>query len=184
MAKGFKFGKPKKEQKTSDPGVVVTDIVDTHLDEKEQQIQALMNKNRELTKYFNLAQEYVKEIEALQATNEQLGYELAVKDSQLKGALEMVEKQTSDIIRLTEQTNELEEKLSIEKPIVPKGFKPPLTKERIQEIQAFATSLLGEKVDNYYKTIAQRFGISVGSAYNHCKDIKNPESKKEENSNE
>jgi len=185
MAKGFKFGKLLKEPKEDDLEVEVPDIGDISLDEKDLKITELESQNKDLTKYFNLAQEYVQEIEALQVKNEQLEYELAVKDNQLKGDVQTLTKQADDIVRLTEQVFDLEKELKTKKTsVMPKGFKQPLSKERIREIQTFAQELLTQEYVNFYETLAKKFGISVGSAHNYCKDIKNPNKTKEESSNE
>ncbi len=70
MAKGFTFGEVKqqseKEQKSDDSGVVVTDVLNDYLDEKEQQMIDVAHK--------------IKELE----------YQLEVKNQKLEAALETI----------------------------------------------------------------------------------------------
>lgn len=178
MAKGFKFGKPKKEAKTKKEGIDVTSIVNNHLDNYEAKMIAMQEEINELKKYRSLASEYVSEIEALQQTNEQLVYQVALKNQDIESSLQVIQKQEFDIVKQAERILELEKQLKAKKPIDDRVTKKPLENGIVSEMQEYALSILNNEGD-FFRKIAEKFQISKSTAYRYCKDIHKSKRNKE-----
>lgn len=139
------------------------------IEEKDQEIDRLNTQIENLQARVEIQSNEVNaERIQIQETIDSLNYQLKSKNQDISHFQDQILKQNTLI---ESQDNEIGD-LKKDKPTkaIPSGLKTKIDSKKIEDMKDFALSLADDK-QNFYKQIAEKFGVSIGSAFKYTSAI-------------
>ena len=149
---------------------VVKPDLSLEIEEKDLQIDRLQTAIDNLQDKLEVQRnEFNAERGEIQEIVDSLNYKFKLKNQDISTLQTQIQKQATLIENQASEILDLKKNKGVVKPL-PSGLKTRLDKQKINDMKEYALSLADDK-QNFYKQIAEKFGVSIGSAYNYTRDI-------------